>query len=140
VFLSEFTTLELSAVHRLKHPKLGDDLDMGHNCLSKLICVKSQDERVVGFHFVGPNAGEITQVRLSWRRGFSSINALSRSAAPPWADWVGTTGPTQSIAGRARMGKGARRCPARALALTSFLSPPGLRTGGQAGRQEGRLR
>jgi thioredoxin reductase (NADPH) len=61
VYLSEFTTLEFSAVHRTKHPKHGDDEDMEHNCLSKLICVKSLNERVVGFHFIGPNAGEITQ-------------------------------------------------------------------------------
>jgi thioredoxin reductase (NADPH) len=61
VYLSEFTTLELSAVHRHKHPRHGSDEDLGHNCLSKLVTVKSENERVVGFHFVGPNAGEITQ-------------------------------------------------------------------------------
>ncbi|XP_054280356.1 thioredoxin reductase 1, cytoplasmic-like [Macrosteles quadrilineatus] len=27
----------------------------------KLICLKSEQERVVGFHYLGPNAGEITQ-------------------------------------------------------------------------------
>lgn len=59
VYLSQFTTLELSAVHRTKH---ADGEDMGHCCLSKLICLKTENERVVGFHFVGPNAGEITQV------------------------------------------------------------------------------
>lgn len=62
IYLSEFTTLEISAVHRIKHRMHGEDEDMGHCCLSKLVCVKSQGERVVGFHFVGPNAGEITQV------------------------------------------------------------------------------
>eukprot|EP01031_Cornospumella_fuschlensis_P029883 gene29883-36079_t len=61
VYCSEFTTLELSAVHRVKHSKHGEDSDMGHNSLSKLICVKSLNERVVGFHFIGLNAGEITQ-------------------------------------------------------------------------------
>lgn len=66
VYLSEFTTLEFSATHRLKHSlkRTSSEFDdMGHNCLSKLICIKSQNERVVGFHFIGPNAGEITQVR-----------------------------------------------------------------------------
>ena len=61
VFLFEFTPLELSAVHRTKHPMHGDDEDFGHPCLSKLVCAKSQGMRVVGFHFVGPNAGEVTQ-------------------------------------------------------------------------------
>jgi len=27
----------------------------------KLVCLKSENERVVGFHYVGPNAGEVTQ-------------------------------------------------------------------------------
>lgn len=62
VYLSEFTTLEHSAVHRHKHPRHGEDEDLGHTCLSKLITLKNENERVVGFHFVGPNAGEITQV------------------------------------------------------------------------------
>jgi thioredoxin reductase (NADPH) len=64
VYLSEFTTLEHSAVHRHKHPRHGDEEDLGHTCLSKLITLKNENERVVGFHFVGPNAGEITQVRF----------------------------------------------------------------------------
>lgn len=31
------------------------------NCLAKLVCDKSQNNKVIGFHFVGPNAGEMTQ-------------------------------------------------------------------------------
>jgi len=49
VFLSEFMTLELAAVHRTKHPKLlktdGDEFvvpDLSPMCLAKLVCVKSQ--------------------------------------------------------------------------------------------------
>jgi len=30
-------------------------------CYAKLICNKLDNERVVGFHILGPNAGEITQ-------------------------------------------------------------------------------
>ncbi|XP_055354180.1 thioredoxin reductase 1, cytoplasmic-like isoform X2 [Paramacrobiotus metropolitanus] len=30
-------------------------------CYAKLVCLKSEDERVIGFHVCGPNAGEITQ-------------------------------------------------------------------------------
>jgi thioredoxin reductase (NADPH) len=91
VYLSEFTTLEISAVHRLrKKRKLPTEINqeiqqeeeenntndgverndeeseedvMSPNCLAKLICLKTENERVIGFHFVGPNAGEITQVR-----------------------------------------------------------------------------
>ncbi|XP_028680184.1 thioredoxin reductase 3 [Erpetoichthys calabaricus] len=33
-----------------------------HNkCYSKIICNKMDNERVVGFHYLGPNAGEVTQ-------------------------------------------------------------------------------
>ena len=60
--MHEFTSLEIAAVHRMKHPKHGEDEDIAPTCLSKLVCVRSLGERVVGFHFVGPNAGEITQV------------------------------------------------------------------------------
>uniref|UniRef100_A0A8C9GMX9 thioredoxin-disulfide reductase (NADPH) n=1 Tax=Piliocolobus tephrosceles TaxID=591936 RepID=A0A8C9GMX9_9PRIM len=33
----------------------------GSTCLSKLICLKNQENIVIGFHYVGPNAGEVTQ-------------------------------------------------------------------------------
>jgi len=72
-YLFEFSSLEIAAAHRAKHAsKVKDelDLDLSPPCLSKLVCVKSQDELVVGFHFVGPNAGEITQgFALSIRLG-----------------------------------------------------------------------
>ena len=53
----------MQAAHRLKHPSVRENEfdDYPHNCLAKLVCVKSQGERVVGFHFVGPNAGEVMQ-------------------------------------------------------------------------------
>ncbi|KAF7457129.1 thioredoxin reductase [Cryptosporidium felis] len=63
-YLSEFTTLEIAAAHREKREDLREnemDFALPPNCLSKLIVVKSLGEKVVGFHFVGPNAGEITQ-------------------------------------------------------------------------------
>eukprot|EP00937_MAST-01D_sp_MAST-1D-sp2_P000101 g101.t1 len=31
------------------------------NCMAKLVCLKREGGRIVGFHFVGPNAGEVTQ-------------------------------------------------------------------------------
>lgn len=30
-------------------------------CLSKLICNKADNNKVVGFHYMGPHAGEVTQ-------------------------------------------------------------------------------
>jgi pyruvate/2-oxoglutarate dehydrogenase complex dihydrolipoamide dehydrogenase (E3) component len=56
--MSEFSSLEIGAAHRRIH---GTNEDLPTNCLSKLICAKNENERVVGFHYVGPNAGEITQ-------------------------------------------------------------------------------
>lgn len=71
VYLKEFTTLELAAVHRVKHKNAQaneEDIYMPPNCLSKLVCLK--DDTVVGIHFVGPNAGEIIQgMALALRRG-----------------------------------------------------------------------
>ena len=71
VYLSEFTTLEFAAVHRQKHnPDPNEEFpDIRPPCLSKLIVVKSMGEKVVGFHFVGPNAGEVTQVSRETRDG-----------------------------------------------------------------------
>jgi len=70
-YVSEFSTLEIGAAHR--HPHGNNSADFPTNCLSKLVCIKSENERVVGFFFIGPNAGEITQgfalaVRLGAKR------------------------------------------------------------------------
>jgi thioredoxin reductase (NADPH) len=62
VFLSEFSTLEIGAAHRKRlNPPNPEEPDFPTNCLSKLICHKSDKNRIIGFHYVGPNAGEITQ-------------------------------------------------------------------------------
>ncbi|CAM9315938.1 unnamed protein product [Hapterophycus canaliculatus] len=60
-YLFGFGTLEHSAAHRVKHVEGEEEEDMPATNLSKLICLKTEDEKVIGFHFVGPNAGEITQ-------------------------------------------------------------------------------
>eukprot|EP00741_Cyanophora_paradoxa_P023326 tig00000254_g22533.t1 len=64
-YLSEFMTLEFGATHRKKAKSaIVDELDdaMQPMCLAKLVCLKENGvERVIGFHFVGPNAGEVTQ-------------------------------------------------------------------------------
>jgi len=59
VYCSEFESLEAGAAHR--HAAVPAGEDFGTNCLAKLVCVKSKQDLVVGFHFVGPNAGEVTQ-------------------------------------------------------------------------------
>ncbi|KAI4839467.1 thioredoxin reductase [Plasmodium brasilianum] len=64
VFLQEFNNLEISAVHRKKHIKMQKDeydCDISSTCFAKLVCLKEEENRVVGFHYVGPNAGEVTQ-------------------------------------------------------------------------------
>lgn len=50
VFHSNFTPLEATVPHRLDNA-----------CYVKLICNKKDNERVIGMHIVGPNAGEIIQ-------------------------------------------------------------------------------
>ena len=60
-YLYEWPSLERAAVHREKPINRRNDeadIEQGNNCFTKLVCV---DEKVVGFHFVGPNAGEVTQ-------------------------------------------------------------------------------
>ena len=59
-YLWSWSTLEIEASKRLK-ANSNDSLDViPPNCFAKLVCV-GHNERVVGFHFVGPNAGEVTQ-------------------------------------------------------------------------------
>eukprot|EP00040_Diaphanoeca_grandis_P037548 m.245675 g.245675 ORF g.245675 m.245675 type:complete len:534 (+) comp33838_c1_seq10:214-1815(+) len=62
-YLWQWSTLEHQAAHRLKAVNVRANIvdTMPPNCLAKLVCLKSEKERVVGFHFVGPNAGEVTQ-------------------------------------------------------------------------------
>ncbi|ROT75942.1 hypothetical protein C7M84_005499 [Penaeus vannamei] len=50
VYHTNYQPLEFTVAHRPEN-----------DCYAKLVCVKSQDEKVVGFHVLGPNAGEITQ-------------------------------------------------------------------------------
>lgn len=50
-YLTSFQPLEWKLTpHRSKY-----------TCAAKLVCLKTEGERVVGFHILGPNAGEITQ-------------------------------------------------------------------------------
>jgi len=63
-YLTEFTGLEQAAAHRTKHiSQQADefDVDMPPTSFAKLVCLKTENEKVIGFHYVGDNAGEITQ-------------------------------------------------------------------------------
>ena len=52
--------------------------DLPPHALAKLVCLKTQENRVVGFHFVGPNAGEVTQgFGLAMRLGATTQGAAS---------------------------------------------------------------
>eukprot|EP01084_Bolivina_argentea_P309348 535073_1 len=108
-YLSEFTSLEIQASHRSAHPAptqredntdsnsqtVPDDIeptDLPPFCLSKLVCRKSEDERVVGFHFVGPEAGETTQgfalaLRLGAKKSdFDSVVGIHPTNAESFCD------------------------------------------------------
>uniref|UniRef100_A0A6B2L328 thioredoxin-disulfide reductase (NADPH) n=1 Tax=Arcella intermedia TaxID=1963864 RepID=A0A6B2L328_9EUKA len=50
VYHAHFQPLEQTIPHRLQN-----------DCYAKLVCNKKENERIVGFHVLSPNAGEITQ-------------------------------------------------------------------------------
>eukprot|EP00038_Savillea_parva_P015895 m.15226 g.15226 ORF g.15226 m.15226 type:complete len:525 (-) comp3243_c0_seq1:100-1674(-) len=71
-FLWQWTSLEVQAAHRLKHKSVREnEIDyQPANCMCKLVCLKAENNRVIGFHFVGPNAGEVTQgIAIAMRCG-----------------------------------------------------------------------
>lgn len=53
-----FETLESQVSHKLN--EFWEPLVKAPH-FAKLICLKTQNERILGFHFLGPNAGEVTQ-------------------------------------------------------------------------------
>lgn len=64
VYLFEFPSLEVAAAHREKVEALRvneGDVELSPDSLTKLVCLRNEDMRVIGLHFVGPNAGEVTQ-------------------------------------------------------------------------------
>jgi len=78
-YISEFAPLEYA---------LSDArAERGDGSFAKLICDKTKDGKVVGFHYLGPNAGEVTQ-------GFSV--AMRKGAT--YGDFLGTVGIHPTIA------------------------------------------
>ena len=63
IFLFEFTNLEISAAHRRKEESSSESEsdEISANSFAKLICLKNENLKVVGIHFIGCNAGEIMQ-------------------------------------------------------------------------------
>jgi len=57
VYLSRFGITEYAAGHR--QDKNGTD--MQKECFAKLVCDKTKNMKVIGFHYIGPEAGEVTQ-------------------------------------------------------------------------------
>jgi thioredoxin reductase (NADPH) len=57
VYLSRYGNTEISGAHRVDK----DDQEFIQPCFAKLICDAENDERVVGLHYVGPEAGEVLQ-------------------------------------------------------------------------------
>jgi len=57
IYLSKFGITEFAASHRVDK----DGEDMIKECFGKLVCDKNKNLKVVGFHIIGPEAGEITQ-------------------------------------------------------------------------------
>lgn len=63
-FLYEWPSLERAAFHREKpfsRRSNETDVEQGNNCFTKLVVHKTDRQKVIGFHFIGPNAGEVTQ-------------------------------------------------------------------------------
>lgn len=52
--------LEVFHTHFKPYEKGVTERDV-EDCYAKLICVLNENLRVVGFHYLGPNAGEVTQ-------------------------------------------------------------------------------
>merc|ERR1712080_151376 len=50
VYHTNFWPLEWTVAHRPENA-----------CYAKLVCVRSENEKVVGIHYLGPNAGEVIQ-------------------------------------------------------------------------------
>ena len=68
VYIQNFCPLEWQVPHRPVNA-----------CFAKLICLRYENERVVGFHYLGPNAGEVTQLAglpLKMKATKADIDAL----------------------------------------------------------------
>jgi len=61
--VSRYQKENISIYHKVHTPlewRLNHDRPV-NECYAKLVCNKNDNERVIGFHYLGPNAGEVTQ-------------------------------------------------------------------------------
>lgn len=81
VYHSSFTPLEWTIAKR------GENV-----CYAKVICLIPEKEKIIGFHYLGPNAGEITQgFALGLRLGATKENLISTIGIHPTAAEIFTT-------------------------------------------------
>lgn len=73
--IAEFGESKVEVYHQVFQPlefalpKLAENT-IGPSCYCKVVCNMAQNARVVGFHFLAPHAGEVTQgVALAMRKG-----------------------------------------------------------------------
>ncbi|KAL3852967.1 hypothetical protein ACJMK2_016572 [Sinanodonta woodiana] len=90
VYHSNFTPLEWTVPHREENV-----------CYAKLICVISENEKVVGFHVLGPNAGEITQgYAVAMKLGATKADFSSTIGIHPTCSEIFTTLSTTKRSGQ----------------------------------------
>lgn len=62
------------------------------SCYLKVICDKKRDQHVVGFHYLGPNAGEVTQaIGLAMKLGFTYSQMVNVVGIHPTTAEIFTT-------------------------------------------------
>ncbi|KAJ0398883.1 hypothetical protein P43SY_001327 [Pythium insidiosum] len=83
VYHQNFTPLEWSlSEHRVA----------ASNCYTKVVCDKTRNKHVVGFHYLGPNAGEVTQaIGLAMKLGFTYDEMVNVVGIHPTTAEVFTT-------------------------------------------------
>jgi thioredoxin/glutathione reductase (selenoprotein) len=83
VYHQNFAPLEWS----LSHERIAAE-----KCYCKVVCDKSHNQHVVGFHYLGPNAGEVTQaIGLAMKLGFTYDEISSLVGIHPTTAEVFTT-------------------------------------------------
>lgn len=77
------------------------------SCYVKVICDKSRDKYVVGFHYLGPNAGEVTQAMgLALKLGFTYDQMVSVVGIHPTTAEIFTTLEVTKSSGESAAGGG----------------------------------
>ena len=61
IFCRYLKPLEWKTNHEFHDMKKGIEHREDNQCFFKLIALKTEEERAVGLHYVGPNAGEVMQ-------------------------------------------------------------------------------